>query len=136
MTTEFATEKITVYKNGRYARVKMGYSERVYSKASKKYEALEEIGFSAQKMDKYEGLYIIVAGIWFTATPSNKDGGIELNYKAISRNGLTDSTYEFKQAKSKGLHDLARSYLLEVQHFKTMKYATIYNKYKEAIKNK
>lgn len=129
----FATDnmaaKTVVMKNGQYVRVKLGFANRIWDKKTKSYQCLQEDGFTLMKMSNGNGLYVIVGSVWFTAVPSNKDGGIELNYKTTKANGLSQATYEKRNNTNEANHGYARTYLLNAQNFKTMKYKTLYEAY-------
>lgn len=127
--TDNAATKTVVMKNGQYVRVKLGFAKRVWDKSAKGYSCLQEDGFTLQKMSDGTGLYVIVGNTWFTATKSNRDGGIELNYKSVKPNGLSQATFDMRSGRNVNLHLVAREYLLNAQNFKTMKYKTLYDAY-------
>ena len=133
--TTNGTTKTVVMKNGSYVRVKLGFAKRVWDKSAKGYSCLQEDGFTLQKMSDGTGLYVIVGNTWFTATKSNRDGGIELNYKSTKANGLSNATYAMRDEKNNASHEAVRKYLLAAQNFKTMKYDTLYKSYLEGCKN-
>lgn len=127
--TDNAAAKTVVMKNGQYVRVKLGFAKRVWDKSAKGYSCLQEDGFTLQKMSDGTGLYVIVGNTWFTATPSNQNGGIELNFKKVKSTGLTEGTYQMRDEKNTTSHEIVRRYLLNTQNFKTMKYSTLYDAY-------
>ena len=127
--TSNCSKKTVVMKNGSYVRVKLGFQERVWDKASRKHSQLQEDGFTLMKMSKSNGLYVIVGNIWFSATPSNQNGGIELNFKTVKPTGLTEDTYKMRDEKNTTSHEIVRRYLLTAQNFKSMKFETLYSAY-------
>ena len=125
-------EKVTVMANGKYISVKMGYNERTgYDKVTKKYASLGELGYTMRQSAK-GGYTVAVSGIYFHLVKGMNDT-IVLDCNRVNINGWTEGSAEFKAAKSKALHDLARNYLLNVQNFKSMKYSTLTDKFHSAL---
>lgn len=131
LRTNNASAKYITMRNGKAVRVKLGYSERHWNKECRKYDTLQELGFSMMRNFKFSDTYYVICNqVWFDVTKSDKDGSIVLKAHESSFNGMTEDTAALKKSIKTYSVGKVKSYLLDVQNFKTMKFDTLVEKFK------
>ena len=119
--------------NGKAIGVKFGRTERKYNTATRQYDVLESIGYTAYFTKEAGCIRISCKGITVYAR-ENKDGGIALSYR-VKTMGYEAEDATLVSDKAKGNYNAVKKYLLAKYNFKDMKYATLESNLIEALRD-